>query len=320
LGLRMEHSNIQIDQQTTNDFTQKKYTDWFPTANFSYELNESESFTLGLSRRLRRPRSRFINPFPSRTSITNLFTGNPDLNPTYTGNLDFGYLKRWQKYTFNSSVYYQKSTSVFTFVNINTGETVVISGNPNDPNNPEVRVPVLKRFPINLSENNRLGVEMNLTYTPSRSVRLNGNFNFFNSSTIGSYEGRSFDADNISWFARMNASIRLPKKYNLQVRGFYRGPSETAQSRSQGFYIISGALNKEILNDKGSLSLRLSDFFNTGRFRNETFTDTFTSYTEYQRRQPTYILSFTYRLNQKKNQRDRRNMTEGREDDDDFEY
>lgn len=192
-GLRMEHSNIQIDQRTTNDYTQKKYTDWFPTANFSYEINERESVTLGLSRRLRRPRSRFINPFPSRSSITNLFMGNPDLNPTYTGNLDFGYLKRWEKYTFNGSVYYQKSTSVFTFVNLNTGETVVISGDPNDPNNPEVRVPVLKRFPINLSENNRLGVEMNLTYTPNRSVRLNGNFNFFNSTTIGSYEGRSFD-------------------------------------------------------------------------------------------------------------------------------
>ena len=162
-GLRMEHSNIQIDQRTTNDYTQKKYTDWFPTANFSYEINERESVTLGLSRRLRRPRSRFINPFPSRSSITNLFMGNPDLNPTYTGNLDFGYLKRWEKYTFNGSVYYQKSTSVFTFVNLNTGETVVISGDPNDPNNPEVRVPVLKRFPINLSENNRLGVEMNLT-------------------------------------------------------------------------------------------------------------------------------------------------------------
>ncbi|MEL0261870.1 MAG: outer membrane beta-barrel protein, partial [Flavobacteriaceae bacterium] len=98
-GLRMEHSNIQIDQRTTNDYTQKKYTDWFPTANFSYEINERESVTLGLSRRLRRPRSRFINPFPSRSSITNLFMGNPDLNPTYTGNLDFGYLKRWEKYT-----------------------------------------------------------------------------------------------------------------------------------------------------------------------------------------------------------------------------
>ena len=106
----------------------KKYTDWFPTANFSYELNESENFTLGISRRLRRPRSRFINPFPSRSSITNLFVGNPDLNPTYTGAFDLGYLKRWEKYTFNGSIYYQKSTSTFTFINVDTGERVAISG------------------------------------------------------------------------------------------------------------------------------------------------------------------------------------------------
>ena len=321
LGLRMEHSNIQIDQRTTNDYTQKKYTDWFPTANFSYELNENENFTLGISRRLRRPRSRFINPFPSRSSITNLFVGNPDLNPTYTGAFDLGYLKRWEKYTFNGSVYYQKSTSTFTFINVDTGERVAISGNPNDPDSPQVIVPVLKRFPVNLAENNRIGVEFNLTYTPSRRVRLNGNFNLFNSETLGSYEGTSFDATNLSWFARMNASIRLPKKYNIQFRGFYRGPSVTAQSRSKSFYFFSGAINKEILKDKGSLSLRLSDLFNTSRFRNETFTDSFTSYTEYQRRQPTYTLSFTYRLNQRNNQRNNRNrMNQGMDDDGDFEY
>ena len=46
LGLRMENTKIVIDQKTTNDFKQKKYTNFFPTLNLSYEFSEQENITL----------------------------------------------------------------------------------------------------------------------------------------------------------------------------------------------------------------------------------------------------------------------------------
>ena len=311
LGLRIEQSNIQIIQETTSDYTQKKYTDYFPTLNFSYEINDLENLTLGYSRRLRRPRSFFINPFPSRSSVSSIFQGNPDLNPSYSNTFDFGYLKRWNKFTFNSSIYYQKSTSVFTFIQQDTGQTVIISGEPDDPSSNVLEVPILKLSPVNLSENNRIGTEFNLTYTPSRKVRLNGNFNLFNSETLGSYNGTVFDAENLSWFVRLNSNVKLPYDIDWQTIIFYRGPRETAQSYSRGVFTMSGALNKDILNKKGTISFRVSDLFNTSKRMTETRTPTFFSYGEFQWRQPTYIFTFTYRLNQKKNQSRRRSSNQG---------
>ena len=311
LGVRIEKSNIQVDQKTTSDYSQKKYTDVFPTINLSYELNDFENFTLGYSRRIRRPRSRFINPFPSRSSVTNIFQGNPDINPSYSNTFDLGYLKRWDKFTLNSSVYIQKSTSVFTFITQDTGLTVILSGDINDPTSNILEVPVLKLSPVNLSENNRIGTEFNLTYTPSRKVRLNGNINLFNSETIGSYNGTIFDAENLSWFARMNATIKLPFDLDWQTRIFYRGPRETAQSRSKGVFSMSGALNKDILKDRGSISFRASDVFNSSKRITETNTPSFYSYGEFQWRQPTYIFTFTYRVKQKKNQRNRGSSNQG---------
>jgi outer membrane receptor protein involved in Fe transport len=302
LGLRIENSNIQVDQITTSDYSQKKYTDAFPTVNLSYELNEMENFTLGYSRRIRRPRSYLINPFPSRSSVTNIFQGNPNINPSYSNTFDLGYLKRWSKFTFNSSIYLQKATSVFTFITQDTGLTVIVSGDPNDPTSEILEVPVLKLSPVNLSENNRIGTEFNLTYTPSRKVRLNGNFNLFNSETIGSYNGTSFDAENLSWRARINATIKLPFDIDWQTRMFYRGPTETAQSKSKGIFSMSGALNKDILKDKGTISFRASDIFNSSKRISETNTPSFYSYSERQWRQPTFIFTFTYRVKQKKNQ------------------
>ena len=310
LGLRVENSNIQVDQITTSDYSQKKYTDAFPTVNLSYELNEMENFTLGYSRRIRRPRSYLINPFPSRSSVTNIFQGNPNINPSYSNTFDLGYLKRWSTFTFNSSIYLQKATSVFTFITQDTGLTVIVSGDPNNPTSEILEVPVLKLSPVNLSENNRIGTELNLTYTPSRKVRLNGNFNLFNSETIGSYNGTSFDAENLSWRARINATIKLPFDIDWQTRMFYRGPTETAQSKSKGIFSMSGALNKDILKDKGTISFRASDVFNSSKRISETNTPSFYSYSERQWRQPTFIFTFTYRVKQKKNQ-GRRQMNQG---------
>ena len=319
LGLRMEDSKIEIDQQTTNDKTIKNYTDLFPTLNLSYKLNDKESFTLGYSRRLRRPRSRFINPFPSRSSIINIFQGNPDLDPTYSNAYDIGYLKRWETLTLNSSVYYQKATKAFTFIRQDSGETVIITGEENNSSNPIVEVPVIRLFPINLSVNNRFGSEFSISYFPSRKVRLSGNFNLFSSEIIGDYKGESFDAKNLSWFARFNSTIKLPGSIDWQTRFFYRGPSENAQTKRKGNLRFSGALNKEILNKKGTISIRATDLLNTSKRKSETFTETFSSYGEFQWREPSYVLTFTYQINPNKNKkRNQRNNGNGENEGFDF--
>ncbi len=314
LGLRMEDSNIVIDQRTTNDYTNKRYTNWFPTVNLSFEIDQKESITLGYAKRIRRPRGFFLNPFPSRNSITNFFQGNPDLDPASTGSFDLGYLKRFKKFTINGSIYYQRTTNNFQFVNEDTGETVILSGDPNDPISDLVIVPVLRRGPINLSKNKRYGGEANLTFTPNRKIRLNANFNVYSNEVIGTYNGFVFDAKNVSWSSRFISSINFGKDLSWQNQLFFRGPRVTAQSKSKPLGGLSTAINKDILKEKGTLSFRISDVFNSQKYRSNTFTDTFNSYTEFQWRQPTYIVTLTYRLNQKKNQRNRRSGYRGDDD------
>ena len=305
LGLRMENTNIVIDQKTTNDFKEKKYTNFFPTVNLSYEFSEEENITLGFSRRIRRPRSWSLNPFPSRSSVTFFRQGNPDLDPSYSSTFDFGYLKRWKKLTLNGSTYYQKATQVITRITEATGEVVRVSEDP------IIEIPSLRATSINLAENNRLGTEFTLTFTPSRKFRLSGNFNFFNSETIGTYNNQVFDAEIVSWFARINSNVTLPKGWTAQLRGFYRGPNATAQSKSKGFFVLSGAINKDVLNKKGTLSFNASDLLNSRFYRNTTTTELFTNYSEFQWRRPSYVMTFTYKINERKNQRRKRGQNYG---------
>ena len=307
-GLRMEKTHIEIDQRTSNEYNEKDYTDWFPTLNLSFEFSEQENITLGYSRRIRRPRSWSLNPFQSLTSLTFFRQGNPDLDPSYSNLIDLGYLKRWEKFTFNGSIYYQKATQVIERITEATGELVTVSTDP------LVELPSFRSTSINLSENNRTGTEFTLTYNPARKVRISGNFNIFNSETVGSYNGIVLDQEIVSWFARVNSSFPLPFGVDTQLRAFYRGPRANAQTESKGILSLSGALNKSIFNKKGTLSFRASDIFNSRRRKSTTETETFRNYSEFQWRQPSYIFTLTYRINERNMDRKRRRSSDGGQD------
>ncbi len=293
LGLRMESTRITIEQMTTNDFDRKNYVGLFPTVNLGYEIDKDQSIQLGYNRRISRPRSRFINPFPSRSSASNLFQGNPDIDPSYSNQIDFGYLNKFGKVTLNSSIYYSRATDVFTFISEDTGDTVIIG---------DTEVPVIRRTPINLATNDRYGFEFTLTYRQSKKWNLNGNFNLFKSITEGFYNGTDFGADNLSWFVRLNNKYTLPGNIDWQTRIFYGGPSEDAQNKRKGIFSTDLAFSKDLFKDQASIAFNVSDVFNSRKRIIESFTPTFNSYAEFQWRERSFNVSFTYRFNQQKKQ------------------
>ncbi|RNC90197.1 MAG: TonB-dependent receptor [Allomuricauda sp.] len=290
-GLRYEATRLIINQIETNDFNRNNFDGLFPTLNLNYELSEKESFQLGYNRRIRRPRSFFLNPFPSRSSPTNLFQGNPNLTPSFSNQVDLGYLKRWEKFTFNGSIYFQHATDVISFITEDTGEDTFFDGE---------QVSILRRTPVNLASNDRYGIDLTATYRPTRKWNLNTNFNLFNLVTRGDFNGQNFDAENLSWFIRLNNKITLPGSVDWQTRVFYRGPTENAQTRSQGIFSLDLAFSKDLFKEKASLAFNISDVFNSRRRVSETITPFFVNDSEFQWRVRSYNLAFTYRFNQKK--------------------
>ncbi|WP_055444666.1 outer membrane beta-barrel family protein [Lacinutrix himadriensis] len=295
LGLRLENTRITIDQPSSYDYSKKDYTGLFPTVNLNYELSDAENVTLGYSRRLRRPRSRYINPFPSRSSVSSVFQGNPDLDPSYSGTFDLGYLNRFGKVTLNTSAYYQHATDVFNFISFDTGETVNVDGED---------VSIIQRTPINLSSEDRYGFEFTLMYRASRKFNTSANFNVFKSKTEGvDPNGADLGNENTSWYARLNTKYTLPADIEWQTSMNYSGPSEDAQNKREGVFSTNIAFSKDLFKDKASIAFNISDLFNSRKRTMETNTDTFFSTSEFQWRERSFNLSFTYRFNQKKKER-----------------
>ncbi len=316
LGLRLENTELRgevdatIDSQALEELVgedvdlnfDKNYLGLFPTVNLVYELSETQNFSLGYNRRINRPRGWFINPFPSRSSRTNVFQGNPDLDPAFANAFDLGYMKRWKKMTFTSSVYYQRETQSFEFITENTGQFTSDG------------IQIIRRVPINLSTNERIGAEAGMIYNPTKWWRMNGSFNFFTFSSDGSFNGVDYGTTNSSYFARLSTKFTLPAKIELQANSFYMGPRQNAQTESKGMFSMNLALSKDLFGDKATLSLNASDLFNSRKRRSFTQTPTFTSDSEFQWRQRQVNLSFIYRFNQPKEQRQRGNRPGGGEE------
>jgi outer membrane receptor protein involved in Fe transport len=301
-GLRFEDSNIEVNSITKNDYNTKKYNNLFPSATFNYEFSESSSVSLSYSKRINRPRGRFLNPVSSLSSNINIFQGNPDLDPSLTDAIDLGYLKKWNKLTFNTSAYINITNDSFQFIRRQSGDEV------ND-------IPIIVSTPINLAKEYRAGFEFNLNYTPYKWWRLNGNFNAFRNETKGDYSFVDSDGDTIlqnfdnvalTWFARINSKVTLPYKIDWQTNGTYNAPQTNAQGRSLGVASMNLAFSKDVLKDKATIALNVSDVFNSRKRIMETnLPNIVNSYSEMQWRERQVMLTFTYRFNKQKNERDR---------------
>jgi len=300
LGMRVEDTEIIIKQLTTEERNDQNYTKFFPTLNFSYKINDSKSIILGFSRRISRPRARLLNPFLSRSGITNFFQGNPNLTPSYSNTVDLGFLRKWDKLTLNSSIYFQKSTDVVTVFPFDTGQRVSIKSD-DDPSQNIVRsVPIIIKSPINLKENNRIGGELTLSYSPSRKSRFFINTNLFNSENIGNFQGVNLDRSNFSWSSKLNAKTTLPGQIDFQLQSTYLGPRNTSLVNFKPLLFVSGALSKDILKNRGTISIRARDIFNTAQREINTRSGTFNQFTTLRREIPSITASFTYRVRQKK--------------------
>ena len=302
VGLRWEGTNVDVNQFTTNDFNHKKYNNFFPSAFITYELSEESSLSLNYSRRITRPRGRMINPFSNYSSNINIFRGNPDLDPSMTDAFDFGYLKKWDKFLLSTSLYTNRSTDVFMFARIESGDYV--NG-----------VPVILSGPINLATELRTGFEFNLNYTPFKWWRLNSNFNFFNIDTKGDYTytdfnnqevTQNFDNNASTWSAKLNSKVTLPYKIDWQTNMNYNGDQKTAQGKVLGVFAMNLGFSKDVLKDKATLAFNINDVFNSRKRKMETLIpNLIQSYGENQWGQRQFTLSFTYRFNKAKNERER---------------
>lgn len=291
VGLRNEHSKIEFsypDTITGNIVAKNKdYNNLFPSIFLSYDFAKNNQLLVNYSRRIDRPRSWFLIPFFSFNNSRNLFSGNPDLNPSYIDSFEFGYNYSKSKLTINPTLYYRKEKD-------NVQMAVIQS--TTDPSAFNIK-------PFNVGNEDRYGLDVNGTYDPFAWWKIMGNIDVFGYNTKGDLYIdnkfiQSYNGDGVSTRMRLSNTFKFDKTLSVQVQANFRGGQKNASQDTKSIYFFNLGATKTIWKGDGTLAFNIQDIFNTRARKSTTYGPDFQNemYMQWQPRQMS--LSLTYRFKQ----------------------
>ncbi|MEO1713833.1 MAG: outer membrane beta-barrel family protein, partial [Bacteroidota bacterium] len=294
----------------------------FPSASITRNLSNNRQIQLSYSRRVNRPRTRSLNPFPSLADPRNIRVGNPRLLPETINSLELGIQKSWDKVTLTGAVFFkdtrqimQRYTTSFaeaeTELNEDLYNYLLTFASVVDDS---ARVLTW----ANLESGQSIGLEFvgNVRITPWWSV--NGNFTAYRRQINGDNVESDLTNNGYMGSGRIMSIFNFKKSWNVQLSGFYRTRGVTAQGMIDPIYSVDAAIRKEFLNRRAAVTLRISDIGNTRQFSFQTETGTFNLDNTFKRESQIIYLGFSFALQQEK--RKRGSGRGGREVDDEMDF
>ncbi|MEO0559522.1 MAG: TonB-dependent receptor [Bacteroidota bacterium] len=248
--------------RTTFDVSQgsfgKDYESLFPSASLAYELGERTVLRTSYSRRISRPRSRTLNPFPSVRDPLNVSVGNPDLRPEYTDSVELSAVRLTPWGTVSVTPYMRRTTDVVRRLQTLRDDGVTVS--------------TFENFDTATSS----GLEAVVSYQ-GESMRGFASLEGFRVITDGTSVDTDLENDAFGWGGRANTTFQLGDRLgvgrtDLQISARYRAPMDTEQGRIGARAFVDLALRQRLFNDRANLTIRARDPFGWATF--DSLTDT----------------------------------------------
>ena len=263
-GVRAEWANRTFDLAGAQGIPYN-YHSLFPSGAIMYKPSEQSQVKVSYSRRIRRPGTQELNPFPVFFDQQNVLIGNPRLNPEYTDAFELGLSKSGQLGSLQLSPFYRRTTDVIR-VNINTADTV------------DGREVTSVNFQ-NLDKSNSWGADLNGSLRLGPKLNAFGGFNIFKMVTDGGSQS-ALSSNAVTWSYRLNATTQVSPTVTLQANYFYRAPVNIEKARFSAMQMTNITLRKKIDGDNMSVAVRFADPFNTMKFRIQAGDDNLQQITE----------------------------------------
>ena len=288
LGLRTEYSAITTQLLTTNTGTNREYFNLFPSAAITRKLPQQNVLQINYSRRIYRPRFWDLNPFLSLTDRRNIYKGNQEIIPEFTNIVEFGHIKYWENASLSSIIYYRNTNNVIKRIQRLT---------PDDPYKT-----ITQTENLNIKRN--VGIEFTYNVNTKKWWSLTGDFNFFHSLSEGTYNFLGQDiflsGQSFSMTTKVAARVSCWQLFQNQLNANFQAPRMTTQGIAKSLYYFDYAISIDFLEKKGTLTLGVNDIFNSRRRRATSSDVSFSTFEELQGQNRTFLLTFSYRLNQQK--------------------
>ena len=259
LGLRVENT---IGRGTLKgiELLNRNYTNVFPSIFLREKLNAKHQLGLSYSRRIDRPSYEDLNPFLYFLDPYTFQKGNELLQPQYTDAVEISH-------TFMDAI-----TTTVNYSRTNGIMTDILQQNN------ALKLTNVTKYNIGYVDN--FGIAFSVPLPITKWWFSNTYFNLYNNHYVGDIpkvnigangtENTTYqplDARATTYQANITNQFTLPKKFSLELSGWYRSGFIEGQLAGKPMGAISFGIQKKMLNDKATLKLNVNDIFWTQKFR-----------------------------------------------------
>lgn len=241
-GLRFENTVAKGNQLTTGETFTRNYSQLFPTAYLQYAANDKNQFVINYGRRIQRPDYSDLNPFILFVDRYTIQTGNPELAPQFSNNIEL-------THTYNNFL--------STTLNYSATKNIIQQVVEQDETTNEG---ILKY--TNIANMHQIGISVN-AYKQfnswwSSNVYVNGYRNHFKG--IVNNDLVSLGVTGV--MIQVQEQFKWGKGWGAEVSGFYRSKGLEGVIYIEPFTKIDAGFSKQVLKNKGTIKLNFSDVLN----------------------------------------------------------
>ena len=280
-GLRGELTRREITNSKATQTSELNRFDIFPTLHLSYKLRETNELMASYSRRINRPSGRDLDPSANYYDRYTLRFGNPDLKPEYTNSYELGILKRFGETRSYASL------DAFHKVTNNKIDRIETLGDDG----------IFYLNTDNFDKDYSTGLELTGNINFAKWLLVNASTSVYNYRITGDLYDESINKESTNWNGRMNTTLKFSPESRLQLTGFFRGKSVSAQGETKAMFFSNISYRQEFMEKKLSATLSVRDLLGTGKFERETYGTSFKSYSKWAREPRIVMLTLSYKIN-----------------------
>ena len=310
-GLRGEYSFIDgKDLNHPATTVDKTYWQIYPTLHLSYKFSDMQSMQVSYSRRVHRPHFWDLNPYMDVREGDQISFGNPNLDPEYTNAFEVSYNLGINKVNIFASAYYRQTNNMITrygFMWCADSADKYAWWEPYNALYDGYRASTS----FNLSTGYNYGLEFIVDWQIFQWWKINVSVNLYESTIEGTELLNNQDKSSFQASGKFSSYMNLPGDWTIQISGQYWAPWLDLQTEMDANYWVDLAVKKDILQHRGTISLRVSDVLCTGGWGHRTYDNQMNRVVKAKRLSPTVTLGFSWKINNGLKQRQQQSEEDG---------
>lgn len=248
VGLRAEHTNTTGTSLTMDQTTERQYLNFFPSVSAQYNQSEKTQFGFSYRRKIERAQFGIVNPFLTYISPYRYAQGNPAIRPSLSHNLEVSYS---YGSLLSAAVSYSRFGDVITESFVKNDVTQVVTNSfTNYPSADQLSASLTLMQPL-LSD--KWQTNTTLVFMAARVQAGPG--------TLG------VGAASPGAYLSSNHILTLRPGLKAEVSASYMSPMTFGGMAIRSSYSGNVGLSQTILKGNGTLTLNVTDVFNTQRAR-----------------------------------------------------